>query len=947
MAYEYSGPGLAFDDANNFLSMLLSTVPTLDQPQKWDDRLLYMFDDSLDEYDPSSSEVVASMVSDMPSSIASDMPSSMASDMPSMGSEIVDTMMVNTNSNRNTTSTTTNIDTKSPMINNNLAINEPIAKSMATSMGLSLSSMGDLAIAMEIEPRAGKNNANDSGAGFAPEFVPEFAPDLVPEAATGFTAQTMAPDLMALHSQYATDVPRMLSLSLGSYLDLIGSHFGASADGTPNTAASLPHTLPDMHIKQEVVLPYGMPDMHAGEMMHASELEPDSGDAVLPKLRAAKNKVTKPVRKAKVLHNMIEKKYRTNINSKILELRDAVPTLRIATGKTNVLVAQLEGLLPASKLNKASVLTKATEYIKHLERKNTAMRLQIDRLQGLVHAAATGVNSNTTAATANPPRPNASSMQRTTTAEFFASLEDSASSQAMSSAPSRDGLSSILAGGIAIGASQLMSGDHFRGLAAMPFVPLVLTTPSPLTLQMLNVARTAVFLAGVALVVAPFVGALRSQKSEKGQATDSWLTYALIWAGLKPPQPLAPAVADRVKQHLTGQDRCTTRELMADLAAVGAADVLFESCLLYVLVGVVVSRRWPAAAPALRIGMRWRGDLLTKLECVSRNVAAGRLGALMRTLDGASMFDSARLVQRLDNVAARRPVNAGIDNGENHLNYVELYMRDKRDLYAVVYDWRILEIVHELNLVYLDALTENADKQREMIAEVRSTVRKMDSLLLADTGLVVQYFSLFKCLLFPEETPALVESLKGDIVASVKTVAALVDGYELTDDEEISDDSDRESDHETDRDSSVSTARPAVEDPMAAIAAQKSLVYSMNLMNEEKFIVLTSAMVSYFAQRHEMDKATALVRHLRFKSDNVPLSLLSFTCLVQLLCVVVKADDESDGVVDARYSEVLESLVKMTRRWLSDESRTKYMTYRLRRELLDLVMAKGIALSDM
>ena len=76
-----------------------------------------------------------------------------------------------------------------------------------------------------------------------------------------------------------------------------------------------------------------------------------------PKKTAAK--VTKP-KKDKLSHNMIEKKYRTNINLKIVALRDAVPALRIAAGSKDVTVADLEGLTPALKLNKALVLTKAT-----------------------------------------------------------------------------------------------------------------------------------------------------------------------------------------------------------------------------------------------------------------------------------------------------------------------------------------------------------------------------------------------------------------------------------------------------------------------------------------------------------------------------------------------------------------------------------------------------------
>ncbi len=74
-------------------------------------------------------------------------------------------------------------------------------------------------------------------------------------------------------------------------------------------------------------------------------------------------------KETKATHNVIEKKYRTNINTKITALRDSVPALRMAAGDANTTINDLDGLSPAAKVNKAIVLTKATEYIKHLERK--------------------------------------------------------------------------------------------------------------------------------------------------------------------------------------------------------------------------------------------------------------------------------------------------------------------------------------------------------------------------------------------------------------------------------------------------------------------------------------------------------------------------------------------------------------------------------------------------
>ncbi|EXJ72731.1 uncharacterized protein A1O5_03878 [Cladophialophora psammophila CBS 110553] len=73
-------------------------------------------------------------------------------------------------------------------------------------------------------------------------------------------------------------------------------------------------------------------------------------------------------------HNIIEKRYRANLNEKIAELRDSVPSLRFAQ-KSKIRDSangesdedDLDGLTPSNKLNKASVLTKAVEYIRHLE----------------------------------------------------------------------------------------------------------------------------------------------------------------------------------------------------------------------------------------------------------------------------------------------------------------------------------------------------------------------------------------------------------------------------------------------------------------------------------------------------------------------------------------------------------------------------------------------------
>jgi len=90
----------------------------------------------------------------------------------------------------------------------------------------------------------------------------------------------------------------------------------------------------------------------------------------------------------KTAHNMIEKRYRTNLNDKIAMLRDSVPSLRVMSKKNHGEdeTEDLQGLTPAHKLNKATVLSKATEYIAHLEKRNKVLTKENQALKARVDA---------------------------------------------------------------------------------------------------------------------------------------------------------------------------------------------------------------------------------------------------------------------------------------------------------------------------------------------------------------------------------------------------------------------------------------------------------------------------------------------------------------------------------------------------------------------------------
>ncbi|KAK3381517.1 helix-loop-helix DNA-binding domain-containing protein [Podospora didyma] len=76
----------------------------------------------------------------------------------------------------------------------------------------------------------------------------------------------------------------------------------------------------------------------------------------------------KPKPGDRTAHNDIERKYRTNLKDRIAELRDAVPSLHTIAENGG----DDEGSQPSRtpKVSKGTVLTKATEYIHYLERRN-------------------------------------------------------------------------------------------------------------------------------------------------------------------------------------------------------------------------------------------------------------------------------------------------------------------------------------------------------------------------------------------------------------------------------------------------------------------------------------------------------------------------------------------------------------------------------------------------
>ncbi|CAE6471149.1 unnamed protein product [Rhizoctonia solani] len=110
---------------------------------------------------------------------------------------------------------------------------------------------------------------------------------------------------------------------------------------------------------------------------------------VLPTLPDTTAKTAPPPLRTKTSHTTIERRYRTNLNTRITALRHAVPALRVLD-KAAFPNEQpdehglCDGVRPARKASKASVLGKATEYIRVLKRREKRLEGKVGGLKALV-----------------------------------------------------------------------------------------------------------------------------------------------------------------------------------------------------------------------------------------------------------------------------------------------------------------------------------------------------------------------------------------------------------------------------------------------------------------------------------------------------------------------------------------------------------------------------------
>ncbi|KAL6453967.1 CPH2 Transcription factor CPH2 [Candida maltosa Xu316] len=715
-------------------------------------------------------------------------------------------------------------------------------------------------------------------------------------------------------------------------LDLVMNTEPNKRSGSTSTNSSIQHdnTTPISHYSAESILTSPEPPMLKKEEIPYIKQNITATSSAATVTGKKSSKVTKPKSKDKNSHNMIEKKYRTNINTKILALRDAVPSLRIAAGCEDVSIADLEGLTPASKLNKASVLTKATEYIKHLETKNAILRQQNMELQRLIQQA----NLNHPQAQALPPPPppqQQQQQQQPTTANapqqpgfgFYPQQDQSFNSAPVSQFSSPQQPQShhqqqqqqqpnrfLLGGMAAVMGTSLFGGsgeNDFRSLSALPFsylFPNAILNPSPMTIQLWNLTKILLIIGSLANIFIPMYHNYKHGKKDddkKLQNCDSltMIDFGLISCGVKHPYKLSSTKRELILSNLQngGSD---WMQLVSDYFYLTCCEINFENCFLVLVLGNMIRFKYTKISPIMNHYLMMKNCLILNLDYKGSNKSLIKLNQLIGKIDGVSMFNSENLFKRLINIFTNQVINDKINDGQNYVKYIEFYQDASSDYYEIILNWRLLEIIHELNLTYLEDLNEDDKNQ------ILTDLKIMEAFINDDDCKIYKNYQLFNSVLNANYSPYLFESLKNKVEVTLEKFRIGYEGIDLTDHEIYNTSSEEEDDEQEPEEEEEKRRRSTNKNK--SLRLQKNLISSLNLVNDEEFIILTSSLIIYYYKNKEYEKSIKLLNYLKInEKDNF--SLLTFTSLISLINELIPGNLEDNDILDL--------IIKNLRNWIN------------------------------
>jgi hypothetical protein len=686
---------------------------------------------------------------------------------------------------------------------------------------------------------------------------------------------------------------------------------------------------------------------------------------------ASSSKVSKP-KKDRSSHNIIEKKYRTNINAKITALRDAVPSLRMAAGDTDMTLNDLDGLSPASKINKASVLTKATEYIKHLEKKNAALVAENQRLRQMAGGLSPTQQQMFTQFPPQQQQPQMYShqpQQQQNLSPFQPAVDFNGQPiNVVSQQPQQFHMGmpgKVLVGGLATMVGQnLFNGNEgydYHGLSAFP----IFGTP-----QFQIFARVVKFFFvtfAFTYILVPQMFSTSRPEEKKGRrsfvSTSDW--YELM------KELVFISVGQQKKKDAT--DHEISQMLNSKLLDASSTATFFS--LLFTLFKLqTFNSNFEVEFGKLVIGklLKEHSDLSSFLNVNSIIQSSVKEISNMKVSDHSLRYffkelqtpngQSTESFKRLLNVISALPLDLNCSKGINCGGY-KLILKDARvihDYKNLLVSFRANELFREVLLKYID-LTFNNNVDSLDSEELKETKKEVWSLLtLAENfsperSIIQIRIKLFKSILNekyldnalklvneealestdPQIPEGACENASEHIseVSSQHTVISEENEDEVEDDDIYTSEDERFDDQED-----QVLVEVFIKDSPKVVETRFRELLSRDLFNS-----LTSASILKYARLQKHQEAKKLMRYIETNKEDV--TLLSFISMFKLVQKYPRAwCVESEG-------EVLEKLVGVLRLWIGDSHNQSFNDLeddglQLKREISDKLVEVGKSLSN-
>ena len=112
--------------------------------------------------------------------------------------------------------------------------------------------------------------------------------------------------------------------------------------------------------------------------------------------------------------------------------------------------------------------------------------------------------------------------------------------------------------------------------------------------------------------------------------------------------------------------------------------------------------------------------------------------------------------------------------------YVGFNLRRQSDFHSVLLTWRVVELIHELNLVCLELLCTSPDKKNELMKTLIDDMQILEDLI-RDHPPLKRYLLILKGVPSPSDTPALMKPIQTDIQDYLFKLDTVYEDPQITD----------------------------------------------------------------------------------------------------------------------------------------------------------------------